>query len=120
MGDKFYVILSGVCEVFHAPAALVDGSRTSLARLGETGGAGALVSTPEERRALGCRVGVLPQGECFGENSIGTQRDSSVVCNGTVKQGMHIPAKILQVDGKGEWVECRAVFPVPAPLTTSL
>lgn len=99
VGDKFYVIVEGVCEVLHAPVCMTQAG--SLGRLGETGGAGVHVTGPEERRQLGCRVGVLPAGECFGENSIGQERDSSVICNGSTVQGKPFPAQILQVDGKG-------------------
>lgn len=101
VGDKFYVILEGVCEVLHTP---IHNSATSPSsrKLGETGGSGVIVRDEKERRALGCRVGVLPAGECFGENSIGQERDACVISNGAEVGGAVYPALILQVDGKGE------------------
>lgn len=102
VNTHFYVIVSGSAEVLHHP---VGQTKAIRARMGTGGQSGAIVVSSADRARLGCRVGVLSHGMCFGELSAsGEARDSSVVALGLSDPDTMTrePTQLLQVDVDGK------------------
>lgn len=79
VGTSFYIILRGSVQILHHPLRSSPSEGLSTAGVG-----GAVVTSRQERDAIGAKVGVLTAGMVVGElSACGDERDSSAIALGT-------------------------------------